>query len=169
MAGTEKKAERSRKAKAYRHLASTLASVSEVYQPTASSIFTSLNRARLNERNAESSRLARRTFFQENPGASLPEELTDGAISEYLAEAGDLYGKAATDYVLISDLTLAFKYFRKAAQLCRRSAGLAAEDGAKLLEKAQEYGYKSAMVRQELARRSIQRRRFSLGILGRPR
>ncbi len=168
MPSIQKKAERGRKAKAYRDLVRNLAKVSEIYQPTASCIFDFLSRAHLNARLAESSQLARGVFFEENPEARLPEELSDEAISDYLANAGNLYGNAATDYVLVSDPVRAFKYFRKAAQHCRRAADFAAEDGTKLLGAAQEYTDKSAIVRQELARRSIRRRRFSLRFLGRP-
>ncbi len=167
MASIQKKAERGRKAKAYRDLVRNLAKVSEVYNPTASCIFDFLNRAHLNAQLAESSQLARGVFFDENPEARLPEELSDEAISDYLAIAGNLYGNAATDYVLISDPARAFKYFRKAAQHCTRAAGFAAENGSELLEAAQEYTHKSAIVRQEVARRSIRRRRFSLRFLGR--
>lgn len=170
MADLDKTAERERKARAYRDLARSLASVSGmVYHPTASSIFDSLSVAQLNERHARSSQLSREVLFQEDPEASLPEELSDKAISEYLANAGDLYGATATDYVLMSDLPRAFKYFRKAAQHCGRAAALGAENGAKLLEKAEEYKEKTVIVRQELARRSIRRRKLSLGFLARLR
>ena len=158
MAEIEKAAERDRKARAYREFVRSLAVISKVYEPTASSIFDSLSRAHLHEQHAESTRLARETLFAENPEVGLPEELSDKTISQYLASAGDLYGNAATDYVLISDPVRAYKYFGKAAQHYRGAADLATENGYELLEKAQEYQGKAALVRQQLAKRSILRR-----------
>jgi hypothetical protein len=169
MVNPEKTAERRRKAEAYRDLVRRLSGVARIYRPTASSIFDSLSRAQLNERHAESSRLAGETLFRENPEANLPEELSDKAIAQYLASAGDFYGNAATDLILISDLKRAFKYFRKAAECCRRAADVGVEDASPLLEKRQEYLDKAAMVRQALARRRILTRRFGLGFWARLR
>lgn len=165
MADTEKKSERDEKLRAYGDLVKSLAS----YRPTASSIFESLSKARLDERNATSSRLARTTLFGEDPQAALPEEFSDKVISGYFASAGDLYGAAATDYVVISDLAMAFKYFSKAARHCATAAELGAEDAPELLEKARQYKHTAAIVRHKLARKSILRRRLSLGLLARPR
>ncbi len=163
MAYPEKKAERSRKAAAYREFARSLTGD----KPSASSIFQSLSGARVNQRHATSSRLARETLFGENPEAALPEELSDKAISQYLADAGSLYGSAATDYVCIADLAMALKYFRKAAKHYSAAAGFATETGAELLERARDYRDKAAIVRQQLAGRSVRRRRCSLGLLKR--
>ncbi len=170
MADLDKKAQRDRKARAYKDLVRDLASVSRsVYKPTASSIFDCLSQAHLNEQSAESARLSRETLFGENPGASVPEELSDEAISQYLASAGDFYAGAAADYLRISDLPRAYKYFRKAARHGGRAAALAAEDGPKLLQKSQAYQDQAAVVRQELARRSLLRIKWSLGFLTRSR
>ena len=169
MATTQKMARRRKKAEAYRELVRGLADLSAIGKPTSSSIFAGLSKARLSEQHAESSRLARETLFQENPQATLPEELSDKTVSTYLAGAGELYASAAVDYVLISDLPTAFKYFRRASQLFRKAAGMEVEDRAKLLDKVQEYKDKTAIIRQRVASRSIRRRRLSLGILGRLR
>jgi len=128
-----------------------------------------LSQAHLNEQNAASSQLSRDVLFGENPEATVPDELSDATISEYLASAGGLYEGAATDYMLIYDLPRAFKYYRKAAQNCRKAAEFSTEDGPKLLEKAQEYRDKATVIRQQLARKSLRRRRFSLGFLARLR
>jgi len=170
MASIEKKAKRDRRARAYRDFVRSLASISQMtHKATASSIFDSLSRARLSERHAASSRLARETLFEEDPGANVPEELSDKVISRYLADAGLVYGGAATDYLLVLDLVRAFKYFRKAAQHCTAAAELATEEGPALLEKSREYKGKANMVRQELAKKSVLRRRWSLGFLARIR
>jgi hypothetical protein len=173
---TEKRAERRRKAKAYREMLANLADISALCKPTSSSIFACLSEARLKERSAESSWLTqkelleeRRRLLEEDPRVPVPEELSDEAAVEYLADAGDLYGSAATDYLLIADPLAAFKYYRKAFRLCRMAADMAVEDRSGLSDKAQEYKEKTAVVRLEVASRSMRRRRFSLGLLGRLR
>ena len=130
---------------------------------------TCLKEARLKERSAESTRLARKTFFQENPEATVSAELSDEEAAAYLADAGDLYGSAAMDYLLIADPAAAFKYYRKAFRLCHKAASMAAADRSELFDKAQQYKEKTAVVRLKVAGRSMRRRRFSLGLLGRLR
>ena len=170
MANREKKAERDRKAKAYRDFARGLAAGSgQIYRPTATSIFDCVNKARLNEQQAASSRLARKTLFGEDPRADVPEELSDAAISQYLADAATLYAGVATDYMLISDPVRAYQYFSRAARLCATAAEAATNNGSKLLDEALQYKDKASIVRHDLAKRSVRRKRLSLGFLPRLR
>jgi hypothetical protein len=164
-----KKAEREKKSRAYRELLRSLAPLAGVYVPTSSSVFDCLGKAHLSEQEAISSMLARKSLFREDPSRSAPEELSNGAISAYWANAGDLYGAAATEYVLLSELASAFKCFRKASVQCQQAAELQSPGSSRLLEKLREYKQKAAILRHELARRSLRRKKLSLGLLGRLR
>ncbi|MGA2618129.1 MAG: hypothetical protein ABSF26_11000 [Thermoguttaceae bacterium] len=137
--------------------------------PNSTRLFEMLREAKLNENNAVSDRLAREQLFRENPAAELPEELTDRAIAQYYVNAARLYGDAASDCVLRKDLNRAFKYYRKAAACYATAAGLRCESDGQCLDKAQDYRDRAAALRQHLARKSILRRRLSLGWLRRRR
>lgn len=169
MAASQKKAERERKARAYRDLARGLADLAEMYAPKATLIFDCLKKADLNERHATSSELARAELVRENPAAEVPEELSDRALAEYLANAGHLYGTAAVDYVLLADLGRAYRCYRKAAASCRRAAAFYSNGHADWATAAADFAEKAAVVRHELARRSVRRRKWSLGLLHRLR
>jgi hypothetical protein len=169
MINAQKKAIRDRRSGAYRELVRGLAGISDVYHPTAASIFDCLSKAHLSEKHAISSGLSREELFREDPHASVPEELSDKAISDHLANAASLYGTAAMDSVARSDLVRAFKYFRKAANHFRRAAEFRLPCDAELLKKALDHKEKTAVIRQEVARRSVLRKRLSLGILKRLR
>jgi hypothetical protein len=169
MATSEKKAERGRKARAYQELAKGLADLAEMYAPKASIIFDCLKKADLNERHATSSELARAELVREDPAAAVPEELSDRALAEYLANAGQLYATAAVDYVLLADLGRAFHCYRKASASCRRAAAFCSNGHAEWAAEATQYREKASLVRQELAQRSIRRRKWSLGLLHRLR
>ncbi len=160
MASAEKTAERRRKARAFRNLVRDLARVTQVYRPTAACILDFLGQAELNARNAEGGRLARAAFYEESPSGTLPEELSDKTISQYLAHAGEFFGNAATDYVLISDYARAYRYFRKAARHYRQAAEIEPQNGSALRKEAERYWAKTAIVRHELARRNIRKRRL---------
>jgi hypothetical protein len=169
MATSEKQAQRERKARAYKNLAKALAELAEMYAPKASIIFDCLKKADLNERHATSSELARAELVREDPAAAVPEELSDRTLAEYLASAGHLYATAAVDYVLLADLGRAYGCFRKASASCRRAAAFCVNGHAEWAAEAAECREKAALVRQELARRSIRRRTWSLGLLHRLR
>ncbi len=64
---------------------------------------------------------------------------------------------------------MALKYFRKAAQHYGAAAEFDVETGDELLDRASDYRNKAAIVRQQLARGSVRRRRWSLGLLKRRR
>jgi hypothetical protein len=169
MTNDQKTADRDRRARAYRALVRGLARISNIYCPTASSIFDCLSKAHLNEKNALSSGLSREVLFREDPQANVPEELSDKAISGHLANAASLYGAVATDFVATSDLPKAFKYFRRAAAYFRRAAEIRVPCDAELFKNALDYKEKTAVIRQETARRSLLRNRLSLGFLKRRR
>ena len=168
MASTAKETERNRKARAYRDLVKTLASVVAVYRPTASSIFDLLSKARSREQHARSSLLARIALRGENPGATPPEELSDQTLANYLTQAGTLYGNVANDYISSSDARRAYKYFRKAAQNFAEAAELT-DGNPELREKARQYLDQAAIVRHGLARKVVRRRRWRLRFLVRRR
>ncbi len=165
MANAEKKIERARNIRARVELVRSLAG----HRPSSSSILASLQRAHVDEQHAAGSLLAREVLFKEDPQATMPEELSDKVVAEYLANAGEFYAGAATDYLSTSDLLRAYKYFRKAARQFALADELDVENGQTLREKARRYRDRTAMARQELARRSVRRKRWSLGLLGRVR
>jgi hypothetical protein len=169
MTDRAKKAAREKRRNAYRDFMRGLTSLSGIYAPSASSIFDCLKRADLQQQHAMISQLSRDELFREDPQANAPEELSDQAISAYLAAAGGLYGAAATDCLLIVDLRRAFKYFRKAAHDYRRAVALLGPCDCGLSRSAREYQERAAIVRQELARRTLRRKRLSLGLWKRSR
>jgi hypothetical protein len=164
-----KKAHRDTNATAFRELVRGLASVSDVIAPTPASIYDCLTKAHLSEKHAVSAMLSREELSREAPEAGVPDELSDKAIAGHFADAAGYYGAAAMDNAATGDLPRAFKYYRKAAIHARRAATLQTPGDAKLLEQAKEYKGKAAIVRQEIARRTLLRKRFSLGILKRRR
>jgi hypothetical protein len=164
-----KQAERGRKARAYKELAQGLAGLAEMYAPTATIIFECLKKADLNERHATSSELARAELLREDPTAAVPDELSDRTLAEYLANAGHLYATAAVDYVLLADLGRAYRCYRQAASSCRRAAALYGNGSAEWATEAADYRANADLVRHELARRSLRRRKWSLGLLHRLR
>ena len=168
MATPVKQAERDKRRRAYRELKQSLAGIG-LYTPTASTIFEVLSKARLSESYAASSELSRKELFGHAPGADTPEELSDKSISGHLANAARLYSTAAAKCVLIPDPRRVFKYFRRAAGLFRRAAHLQTPPDCELMKASQACKTKAALARAELARRTICRRRFSLGLLRRSR
>jgi hypothetical protein len=163
MDDSSKQTARRRKSSAYRELARTLARA-EIYRPTPQSIFDCLTTAQLQEGHARSSQLSRRELARQSPGADVPEELSDAAVAKYLASAAGLYGAAAAKCLRIPDLDRAYKYYRRAWRDCRSAAALQPSGSAELEEEARGYADKTAVVRQRLARRSLCRRRLSLGL-----
>jgi hypothetical protein len=81
MTNDQKRADRDRRSRAYQELVRALAGISDVYCPTASSIFDCLSKAHLSEEYAISSGLSREELFREDRHANVPEELSDNAIS----------------------------------------------------------------------------------------
>lgn len=137
--------------------------------PNSSQLFALLRAADLNENNAVSDRLAREQLYRENPMADLPEELTDRAIARYHVDAARLYGDAASACVLRNDLHRAFKYYRKAAVCYATAAGLRCESDGECQNQARDYRERAVVLRQNLARKSLLKRRLSLGWLRRRR
>jgi hypothetical protein len=164
-----RKAQRETNSTAYRELVRGLASVSDVLAPTPAGIYDCLTKAHLSEKHAVSTMLSREELSREAPEAGVPDELSDKAIAGHFANAAGFYSAAAMDSVATGDLPRAFKYYRKAAIHARRAAALQTPCDAKLLEQVREYKGKAVIVRQEIARRTVLRKRFSLGILKRRR
>jgi hypothetical protein len=169
MANADKQRAREGKSKAYRDLARSLAHISDVYRPTPGSIYDCLSKAHLSEKNAVSTVLSREELFREAPEAEVPDELSDKAISGHFASAGNLYESAAVDSLATADLPRAFRYYRRAVANFGRAAGLQRQCDDALLEKIQQCKKKTAVVRQELAKRTRCRKRLSLGFLKRRR
>lgn len=169
MTDFDKMAQRSRKSRAYKAYVRSLRDFSDIYAPKPAIIFDCLSQAHLNERNATSGELSREELHRQDPQAELPGELSNRAIRKYYFNAATCYGDAAIHCVLGSDLRRAFKYFRKAAKLCGRGTDCPADCSAEVAVSAQQFRENAAMVRHELARRSILRKRLSLGLLGRLR
>ena len=167
MADTDEKLQRRQcKADAFHAL---LQSLEDYAQPTSMRIFDALSQAHQNQRNAESSRLARETLLQEDPQAEPPEELSLSVIAGYHSMSGGMYESAALDYLFAHDLLRAYTYARKACRQWRFAAEMVREESQRSLEHARECCWRCAMIRQEIARRSLRRRRWSLGLLGRMR
>ena len=181
----EKTAKRHHRARAYREYVRGMAEFADLYEPTNARILDCLTMAHLNERNAASGVLSRKELEREDPQAALPGELSDQTLCQYFANAGVLYSDAAIQYVLKADLRRAFKYFRRAAKICTNAAKLQpvregdspifveqksgqspTYAGRDLSEAARWHAERATMVRQELARRSLRRKRLSLGLLG---
>jgi hypothetical protein len=169
MTMAQKMVERNQRYRAYRELAHGLAGISDMYRPTASSIFDCLCKAQLSEKYAVSSRLSRAELCRDDPQARQPEELSEMAISGHFFHAASLYGAAAIDFVAASDLPRAFKYFRKAAKQFHLAAEFRVPCDGELFQNALDYKEKTAVIRQEIARRSVLRIRLSLGFLKRLR
>jgi len=166
MATSEKQVERDRRSRAYKELKKSLAGVG-IYAPTASTLFEVLGKARLSESYAASTELSRDDLFGHALQASVPEELSDKAISGHLANAARLYATAAAKCVLIPDPGRAFKYFRRASRLYRRAAQLQHPPDGEVMDASRRCKEKAALARGEVARRRACRRRWGLGLLRR--
>jgi len=167
MTTSRKQNERAEKSRAYRRLVREIAQ-SNVF-PTASSIFDCLSMARTNENCARSAELLRAEAFKEAENVVLPEELSFATIAQYLVKAARLYGTAGAKSTQTPDLSRAFANYRRASHCMRRAVAYLDPGGAKLAGEARELAFRTAMLRQECARRSLCRRRWSLGLLRRAR
>ncbi|MGA2257489.1 MAG: hypothetical protein ABSG53_22750 [Thermoguttaceae bacterium] len=78
-----------------------------------------------------------------------------------------MYEAAATYAVLQRDLYRAFKRFRKAAKCGNRSDELLAGSDPETIAAARSYREKTALIRYMIARRSIRRKKLTLGLGGR--
>jgi hypothetical protein len=166
---TDRKSDRGRKAKAYRDLVRRLRGLSDIHRATPRGIFDCLSKARLSEKSAISCMLAREVLLQEGTEVSLPEDLSDQVIAEHFAGAARLWADAGTDCVMIGYLSQSYRCFQKAARLARAAAKLLVQRDAELLHMSREFRDKAVMVRQESARKSILRKKLSLGFLKRRR
>lgn len=137
--------------------------------PTASSIFDCLSMARTNENCARSAELLRQEAFKENAGVVLPDELSFATIAQYLVKAARLYATAGAKSTQTPDLRRAFADYRRAARCMRQAVAYLAPGGAELAAEAQELTFRTAILRQECAWRSLWWRRWSLGLLRRVR
>lgn len=154
--------------KAYQALVQSVAD-DDVFSPTAASIFECLSKARLSEDSASSAELSRQELGREAPAASIPEDLSAAAVAVQLSRAARLYAVAATKYVRLPNRSQAFRYFRRAAALFSRAARAQTPPTAELVQASRTYAIWAARVREEHARRSLCRRRLSLGLLRRQR
>lgn len=166
MANGRKKNERAERARAYRELAKSIGEANVF--PTASSIFDCLNMARTNENCAQSAVLLRAEAVREGAEEPLPDELSFRVVSQYLTKAARLYATAGSKCVQSGDLARAYGYYRRAREGLRRAVALH-PPGTELLGDLHEYSHRTAILRQEHARKSLCRRRLSLGILRRER
>jgi len=80
-----------------------------------------------------------------------------------------MYEAAATYAVLLGDLCRAFKRFRKAAKCGGRCNELLAYGDPEILATVMDYREKTALVRYEIARRSVRRRILTFGLGSRMR
>jgi hypothetical protein len=166
MARKDKRAEREARCQAYRALCKELAEHG-IYTPSATSIFEVLGKARLSESYASSTKLSRDDLVQHSAEAVVPEELSDNAISDHLVHAARLYATAASKCAVIPDPRRAFKYFRRAAGLLRRAAGLRSPPDQEAAEGACRCREKAAMARAVVAKRRSCRRRWRCLLVGR--
>ena len=165
----DKNLTRREKSRAYAEFARVVAETYKWFFTTPLNIVDCLKLARLNENNAVSAERSRELLRQETPPADPPPELCDETIGKYYFEAARNYDAAGTYAVLYGDLCRAFKRFHKAARCGVRCGQLLATGGPEVLAAVKEYREKAAMLRHEIARRSVRRRRLTLGLRGRMR
>lgn len=167
MAWISKRTDRAARSRAYRQLVKSAARDSAF--STASSIFDCLSIARTNENCAHSAELLRAKALTEGAGGQLPEELSFVAISQYYVKAARLYASAGSKCICSTDRSRPFTYYRRAARCMRRAVALQSPGSDEFVGESQEYAARTAIFRQEHARRSLCRRRLSLGLLRRTR
>lgn len=136
---------------------------------TSVDIFDCLSRASLNEKNAVSAERSREMLRQETPAADPPPELSNQTIAKYYREAARMYEAAATYAVRQHDLCRALRRYRKAAQCGDRCNELLACGDPEVLAAAENHREKAALIRYEIARRSVWRKKLTLGLASRLR
>ena len=123
-----------------------------------------LCQASLNEKSAAAAERSREMLRLEVPPVTPPPEVSDETIAKYYLQAARMYEVAGTYAVLQDDLCRAFKRFRKAAKCGSRCEELAACDNPEVLAAVEEYRKKEALIRYEIARRSVRRRKLTFGL-----
>jgi hypothetical protein len=127
-------------------------------------IFDCLSQARLNEKSAASAESSREMLRLEMPPVEPPPEFSDQTIAKYYRQAARMYEAAANYAVRQKDLCRAFKRFHKAAKCAARCEELLAGGDPELLAVMQGYREKTALIRYEIARRSVRRKKLTLGL-----
>ncbi|MGA2253165.1 MAG: hypothetical protein ABSG53_00760 [Thermoguttaceae bacterium] len=123
----------------------------------------------MNERNAASAERSREMLRVEVPPVDPPPEFSEQTIAKYYLQAARMYEAAATYAILQHDLCRAFKRFRKAAKCGGRCDALLVCGDPEVLAAVEDYREKTALIRYEIARRSVRRKRLTLGLGGRLR
>ena len=157
------------KARAYADYARRVAETFTWFMRTPVNIFDCLTEARLNEENAASAERSRAMLRLEEPPLDPPPEFSDQTIAKYYVQAARMYEAAATYAVLRDDLCRAFKRFRKAAKCGGRGDELLARGDPEVLLAVKDYREKTALIRHEIARRSMRRKKLTMGLGGRLR
>jgi len=169
MRAIDKHSARLLKSKAY---ADFLRRVKETYtwfMTTPVSIFNCLSQARLNEKSAAAAERSREMLRLETPPVEPPPELSDQTIAKYYLQAARMYEAAAIYSVLRQDLCRAFKRFRNAARCGGRCDEFLVRSDPETPSAAEDYREKTALLRYEIARRSVRRKKLTLGLGGRLR
>ena len=161
---TDKYAARWMRSKAYADYARVVEETFKRFMTTPVDVFACLTEARLNEKNAVCAERLRETLRLEEPQADPPAELSSQAVAKYYLQAARMYEAAATYAVLLGDLCRAFKRFRKAAKCGQRCNELLACGDPEILAAVKDYREKTALIRGEIARRSVRRRRLTFGL-----
>jgi hypothetical protein len=157
------------KSRAYANFARVVKETFTWFMTTPVGIYDCLCQARLNEKSAVSAQRSREMLRLEAPPVDPPPEFSDQAIAKYYLQAARMYEAAGTYAVLRDDLCRAFKRYRKAAQCGSRCDELLAGGDPEVLAAAKDYREKTALIRHEIARRSVRRKRLTLGLAGRLR
>jgi hypothetical protein len=164
MRGIDKYSARKVKSTAYATYARSVAETFTWFMTTPVGIFDCLTQARTNEKSAVSAERSREMLSLEVPPVDPPPECSDQAIAKYYRQAARMYEAAATYAVLQHDLCRAFKRFRKAARCGARCDELLARSDPDVLAAVKDYREKTALIRHEIARRSVRRKRLTLGL-----
>ncbi len=155
---------RQMKSEAYINLTRRVKETFTWFMTTPVSILNCLNEARLNEKKAMSAERSREKLRSEVPLADPPPECSGETIAGYYRQAARMYEAAATYAVLQHDLYRAFKRFRKAAKCGGRCEELLSCGDSELLVALEDYRAKTAVIRYEIARRSVRRKKLTLGL-----
>jgi len=164
MRDVDKYSVREVKSRAYADYARSVEETFTWFLTTPANIFECLSQARLNENNAASAERSREMLRLEVPPLDPPPEFSDQTIAKYYLQAARMYEAAATYAVLQHDLRRAFKRFRKAAKCGGRCDELLVHGDPEVRAAVADYREKTALVRYELARRSVRRKKLTLGL-----
>jgi hypothetical protein len=164
MRDIDKQSVRQRKSRAFADFARRVEETFTWFMTTPANILECLSQARLDEKNAVSTECSREKLRLEVPPADPPPEFSDQTIARYYLQAARMYEAAGTYAVLRDDLCRAFKRYRKAAKCGGRCNELLACGDPEVLAAAEDYRKKTALIRYEIARRSVRRKKLTLGL-----